>query len=173
MTPGFSIFLAQRENFSFVEEAASSQASLPSAIRCSGTCRVILTTRGQLTWEEHTRPITQLVMLINVKVVLFTGLRGEPTGSKIQARHIAVRVLAVGGQSGSAAQTSKQGRRWANLAQAGNVPAHNPSELHPHGTPCQLLESEGLSLLVALGVSNSQLCASSLHSSWDRFTKKS
>lgn len=47
--------------------------------RVPGTCRVILTTRGQLTGEAHTRPITQLVMLINVKVALFTGLRGEPT----------------------------------------------------------------------------------------------
>jgi hypothetical protein len=26
-------------------------------------------------------------MLIRVKVVLFTGLRGEPTGSKTKARH--------------------------------------------------------------------------------------
>ena len=76
---------------------ASSEVGLPSAMRCSGTCRVILTTRGQLTWEEHTRPITQLVMLINVKVVLFTGLRGEPTENKKRAKRLVVRILAVKG----------------------------------------------------------------------------
>lgn len=32
--------------------------------------------------EEHTRLITQLVTLMRVSVVLFTGLRGDPT-----ARH--------------------------------------------------------------------------------------
>lgn len=51
----------------------------PSAMRCSGTWRVILTTRGQLMWEEHTRLMTQLVTLMRVSVVLFTGLRGDPT----------------------------------------------------------------------------------------------
>lgn len=30
-------------------------------------------------WEEHTRLITQLVTLMRVRVVLFTGLRGDPT----------------------------------------------------------------------------------------------
>lgn len=30
-------------------------------------------------WEEHTRLMTQLVTLMRVSVVLFTGLRGEPT----------------------------------------------------------------------------------------------
>lgn len=66
-------------------------------MRCSGTCRVILTTSGQLTCEEHTRPITQLVMLINVKVVLFTGLRGEPTENKTKAKHLVASILAVKG----------------------------------------------------------------------------
>lgn len=56
-------------------------ACLPSAMRCSGTCRVILTMSGQLMWDEHTRLITQLVTLIKVRVVLFTGLLGEPTGA--------------------------------------------------------------------------------------------
>lgn len=51
----------------------------PSAMRCSGTWRVILTTRGQLMWEEHTRLMMQLVTLMRVSVVLFTGLRGDPT----------------------------------------------------------------------------------------------
>lgn len=37
---------------------------------------------------------------------------------------------------------------------------------------CQL-KSQGLSLLVALRVNSGQPCASSLHLSWDRFTKKS
>lgn len=30
-------------------------------------------------WEEHTRLMTQLITLMRVSVVLFTGLRGEPT----------------------------------------------------------------------------------------------
>lgn len=72
-----------------------------------------------------------------------------------------------------AARPSKQGRQWANLAQAGNVSAHDPSELHPRATPCRQLESQGPSLLVALRVNNGQSCARSLHSSWGRFTKKS
>lgn len=67
----------------------------PSAIRCSGTCRVIFTTSGQLTWEEHTRPMTQLVMLMRVRVVLFTGLRGEPTGGNREVRPQQVRIWAV------------------------------------------------------------------------------
>lgn len=54
---------------------------------------MILTTRGQLTCEEHTRPITQLLTLINIKVVLFTGLRGEPTESKTQAKGVAVKIF--------------------------------------------------------------------------------
>lgn len=73
----------------------------------------------------------------------------------------------------SAAQPSQQGRQWANLVQAKNVSAHNPNELHPHGMPCCQPESEGLSILMALGVNNNQLCASSPNFSWDRFTKKS
>lgn len=33
-------------------------------------------------WEEHTRLMTQLVTLMRVSVVLFTGLRGEPTAKE-------------------------------------------------------------------------------------------
>lgn len=52
--------------------------SLPSAIRCSGTCRTTRTERLQERWEEYTRLITQLITLISVRVVLLMGLRGEP-----------------------------------------------------------------------------------------------
>ena len=41
-----------------------------------------MTTRGQLMWEEHTRLMTQLVTLMRVSVVLFTGLRGDPTAKQ-------------------------------------------------------------------------------------------
>lgn len=37
------------------------------------------------------------MMLINVKVVLFTGLRGEPTENKTKAKHLVVRILAAKG----------------------------------------------------------------------------
>lgn len=63
----------------------------PSAMRCSGTCNVILTTSGQFAWEAQTRPMTQLVILMSVRVVLLMGLLGEPT-AKIKQRRVEVKV---------------------------------------------------------------------------------
>ena len=133
---------------------ASSEVGLPSAMRCSGTCRVILTTRGQLTWEEHTRPITQLVMLINVKVVLFTGLRGEPTENKTRAKHLVVRILAV------------KGLLLPDLANRGGSVKTQPRwemclvhELQK--TPWHRLESEGTGPQVIISVNSGQLHATS------------
>ena len=61
-------------------------------------------------------------MLINVKVVLFTGLRGEPTENKAKAGHLMVKNLGSEGPSQPfAAQPGKQGRHLANPAQVGNV----------------------------------------------------
>lgn len=58
----------------------------------------------------------QLVMLIKVKVVLFTGLRGEPTENKTKARHIVVKNLSRERPTWSfAVQPSTQGRQLQTL----------------------------------------------------------
>lgn len=143
----------------------------PSAIRCSGTCRVILTTRGQLTWEEHTRPITQLLRLINIRVVLFTGLRGEPTESKtskiLGGKHLSVRsqlslLLPNPANRGGSRQT------WAaDVCSCMTSVTFSLMEHHGMGQ-----NQRGLGLLVALRVNNGQWCASHLQSPWARLTRE-
>lgn len=139
--PGFSIPSCRTQNLPHGEGSCISEVGSPSAIRCSGTCRVILTTSGQLTWEEHTRPITQLLMLINIRVVLFTGLRGEPTESKTSkirgGKHLLVRSQL------SLLLPNPANRR--QLANPGNrcVQPHDLRDIQPHGTLWHGSESKG------------------------------
>lgn len=73
-------------------------------------------------------------MLIRVKVVLFTGLRGEPTESETKARYIMVKSLALRIQLGLfATHPGKQGRQLAKPAHGGNcLWLHDLSDLLPH-----------------------------------------
>lgn len=143
----------------------------PSAIRCSGTCRVILTTSGQLTWEEHTRPITQLLMLINIRVVLFTGLRGEPTENKTSkihgGKHLLVRsqfslLLPNPANRGGSRQTRK--------TDVCSCMTSVTFGLMKHYGMGQNQRERGL--LVALRVNNGQWCASHLQSLWAKLTRE-
>lgn len=75
-------------------------------MRCSGTWRITRTERLQDRWDEYTRPVTQLMTLIRVKVVLLMGLRGDPAagdkhkrgkgrmGRKKKGRNLSCRNLA-------------------------------------------------------------------------------
>lgn len=61
-------------------------------------------------------------MLINVKVVLFTGLRGEPTESKTKSRTPDGENLGSEGPPWPlTVDPDKQGRQLASLAQVGNA----------------------------------------------------
>lgn len=51
---------------------------LPSAMKCSGTCRVTFTVSGQDIWLPHTMARMQELTAISVRAVLFTGLFSKP-----------------------------------------------------------------------------------------------
>lgn len=51
---------------------------LPSAMKCSGTCKVTFTVSGQDTWLPHTMAKMQELTAISVRAVLFTGLFNKP-----------------------------------------------------------------------------------------------
>lgn len=51
---------------------------LPSAMKCSGTCKVTFTVSGQDIWLPHTMAKTQELTAISVKAVLLTGLFNKP-----------------------------------------------------------------------------------------------
>lgn len=169
--PGFSIPSCRTQNLPHWEGSCISEVGSPSAIRCSGTCRVILTTSGQLTWEEHTRPITQLLMLINIRVVLFTGLRGEPTESKTSkicgGKHLLVRSQL----SLLLPNPANRGGSWQTLATdvCSRMTSVTFSLMEHYGMG---QNQRGLGLLVALRVNNGQWCASHLQSPWARFTRE-
>ena len=93
-------------------------------------------------------------MLINVKVVLFTGLRGEPTEKNTRAKHLVLRILAVKGlllpdlaNRGGSVQTQA---RWEMCL------VH---ELQ--GTPWHRLESEGPGPQVVVSMNSGPSRASS------------
>lgn len=51
---------------------------LPSAMKCSGTCKVTFTVSGQDIWLPHTIAKMQELTATSVKAVLFTGLFNKP-----------------------------------------------------------------------------------------------
>lgn len=97
-------------------------------------------------------------MLINVKVVLFTGLRGEPTENKAKARHLMGKILVVKGHLGLLLPNlENRGGSWQTQPRWEMCLVRELSGFHPHGTPCHRLVSEGTGPLVVLRVNNGQL----------------